>query len=224
MTVRGLLVVLAVLLGLTGCGTASDPSPPSGVDELVIPTSSPDPDDFVAGVDNPWFPLEPGSTRSYDVYDARGHHDLTVTVEPGPEVAGVATTARVSTEGSRDVIDWFAQDADGNVWWFGREGEWQAGTDGALAGVAMLDTPRAGDGYRLAYDPGVVEDTARVVSFDQSVTVPAATYDDDLVTEQRSALVAGTTRDLTYARGVGLVEEDVVAGDFRTVRLVSVSY
>jgi hypothetical protein len=220
MWVRGVLLLSTVLLALAGCGTASELSPPSGVDELVIPTPSPDPADFVAGVDNPWFPLEPASTRTYDVTDTRGQHTLTVTVAPGPEIAGVATTAQVSREPGTVVTDWFAQDRDGNVWWFGREGEWRAGDDGAEAGVAMLASPRVGDGYRQAYARGVVEDAAEVVEVDGSTTVPAGSYDDLLITDQRSALVAGTTRDLSYARGVGLVEE--VAGDYRTVRLVSV--
>jgi hypothetical protein len=224
MRVRGLLLLLAVLITLTGCGSASVSSPPSGVDELTIPTPSPDPADFVAGVDNPWFPLEPGSTSTYDVSDARGNHTLTVTTAPGPEIAGVATTARVSSEPGNTVTDWFAQDTDGNVWWFGREGEWRAGENGAEAGVAMLARPRVGDGYRQAYAAGVVEGTAKIVALDDSTTVPAGTYDDLLLTEQRSALAAGTTRDLSYARGVGLVEEDVVAGDYRTVRLVSVDH
>lgn len=217
-------MLLAVLLGLAGCGTASETSPPSGVDGLVIPTPSVDPADFVAGVDNPWLPLEPGSIHTYDVSDASGNHPLTVTVEAGPEIAGVATTARVSTERAQIVTDYFAQDTDGNVWWFGREGDWTAGERGAEAGIAMLATPRVGDGYRQAYEPGVVEDTARVESLDGSTTAPAGTYDDLVLTEQRSALEAGTSRDLSYARGIGLVEEDVVAGDFRTVRLVTVSY
>jgi hypothetical protein len=222
MWVRGVLLLSAVLIALAGCGTASEPSPPSGVDELVIPTPSPDPADFVAGVDNPWFPLEPGSTRTYDVSDARGHHTLTVTAAPGPEIAGVATTAQVSRESGTVVTDWFAQDRDGNVWWFGREGEWRAGDDGAEAGVAMLATPRVGDGYRQAYAPGVVEETTEVVALDGSTTVPAGTYDDVLLTEQRSALAAGASSDLSYARGVGLVEQDDVAGGYRIVRLVSV--
>ena len=204
------------------CGTASEPSPPSGVDQLVIPTPSPDPADFVTGVDNPWLPLEPGSTRTYDVTDADGDHTLTVTVASGPEIAGVATTARVSEDSGEVVTDFFAQDTDGNVWWFGREGEWQAGEDGAEAGVAMLATPRVGDGYRLAYAPGVVEDTAKVVALDGTATVPAGTYDDLVETEQRSALLAGATHDLSYARGVGLVEETVTGTGYRTVRLASV--
>src|SRR3954451_22364579 len=99
MTVRALAVLgaIAVLTGpLTGCGTASAPSPPTGVDGLVIPTPSPDPDDFVAEVDNPWLPLPPGRTWTYDVADADGTHRMTVTVEDGPTIAGVPTTARVA--------------------------------------------------------------------------------------------------------------------------------
>ena len=67
-------LVAVVLLGavaLTGCGAAGEANPetigPRGVDGMVIPTPEPDPDDFVADVDNPWFPLEPGTVWTYDV-------------------------------------------------------------------------------------------------------------------------------------------------------------
>jgi hypothetical protein len=63
-----------------------------------------------------------------------------------------------------------------------------------------------------------------VLALDAQATVAAGTYDDLLLTEQRSALEAGTSRELFYARGVGLVQERVVASDFRTVRLTSVDY
>lgn len=220
MTVRALLLAAALTL-LSGCGTASSPSPPAGVDELTVPTPSPDAADFVADVDNPWFPLEPGRSWVYAVTDADGAHRLRVSVEPGPEIAGVPTTARVSTEPSGVVTDWFAQDERGNVWWFGREGSWRAGTDGAEAGIAMLARPRIGDGYRLAYDEGVVEDTARVVALDETATVAAGSYDDLLLVEQHSALDPGTSAELSYARGVGMVEARVVSDRYRTVRLVS---
>jgi hypothetical protein len=209
MTVRGLLAVLPVLMVLAGCGTASAPSPPAGVDELVVPTPSPDPADFVDHVDNPWFPLEPGSRLTYDVADASGNHTLVVTVAAGPTVAGVPTTARVSREPGSRVVDWYAQDDRGNVWWFGREGEWTAGTGGAEAGLAMPATPRVGDGYRTAYAEGVVEDTARVVSV----------AEDLVVVEQRSALRPGTSSKLTYLRGTGLETEQVIAGAYRVLRL-----
>lgn len=220
--VRRALVAFVVLpAALGGCGSASVSSPPSGVDKLVVPTPSPDPDDFVDTVDNPWLPLPLGRSWTYDVVDADGAHPLTVTVEEGPEIAGVATTAQVSTEKGEATTDWFAQDADGNVWWFGREGEWQAGTGSAEAGLAMPATPRVGDGFRTAYLPGVVEDVVTVLALDGSATVPAASYDDLLVTQQTSALEPGVSVERSWARDVGLVEQTDLG---RTVRLVGVSY
>lgn len=202
------VAALIGLAGLTGCGTSGQPSPPAGVDMLVIPTPSPEPSDFVRRVDNPWFPLVPGSTQTYDVADAAGTHTQTVTVEPGPEIAAVATTARVTTERGRTVTDYYAQDTRGNVWWFGRDGVWQAGEGDAEAGIAMLAVPRVGDGYRAAYEPGVVEDVVTVTD----VAGP-------IQTEGRSELEPGVTHDRTYERGVGLVLDVVVGSGYRTVRL-----
>jgi hypothetical protein len=212
MTVRAAVAValLAVLApALSACGTASAPSPPAGVDELVVPTPTPDPADFVDGVDNPWFPLEPGSRQVYDVADAAGDHTLVVTVEQGPTVAGVPTTARVSRELGQRVVDWYAQDDRGNVWWFGSAGTWRAGADGAEAGLVIAGTPRVGDGYRTAYAAGVVEDTAKVLSVS----------DDVVDVEERSALRPGASSRLTYLRGTGLESEQTVAGAYRVVRL-----
>ncbi|MGA8257268.1 MAG: hypothetical protein WB767_11915 [Nocardioides sp.] len=136
-----------VVGGSAGCSSFSDPSPPTGVDLLTIPTPSPKADDFVDVVDNPWFALDP---------------------VPGPEVLGIATTAR--TEG--DVTDYFAQDTRGNVWWFGRADVWLAGADGAEAGLMMAANPRVGDGYR----------TASGIGGDPRATVLVVT-DDEVVLE-----------------------------------------
>ena len=216
MRVRALLTALALVGLLTACGTDSAPSPPTGVDELTIPTPSPDPGDFGARVDNPWMPLTVGRTWTYVVVDERGQHSIDVRVAPGPEVAGVSTTARISVEQGRATTDWFAQDHDGNVWWFGRRGTWQAGVDGAEAGLAMPAHPRVGDGYRAAYQPGVVEDVATVVALTGSATVLAGSFDDLLVTDVSTRLQPGVVRQQSWARGIGLVEVD---GAGSTVRL-----
>ncbi|MBA2953997.1 hypothetical protein GON03_06670 [Nocardioides sp. MAH-18] len=215
-TARALLAALAMVLTVTGCGTASDPSPPTGIDELTVPTPSPDPDDFVDAVDNPWFPLPPGSTWSYQVIGAVDATDLLVTVAPGPVVSGVATTARVSRADGVVATDWYAQDTDGNVWWFGRDGEWRAGEEGAQAGLAMPAHPRVGDGYRTAYAPGTAEDVATVRALDGTVTVPAGTFDGLLVVETTSVLDPQGKRTLYVAEGLGPVEEDDLG---RTARL-----
>ena len=116
--------VLAVLLTACGAG-APQTAPPSGVDGLVIPTPSPDPADFVAGVDNPWFPLAPGSEWTYESSDG---HTVAVTVSGTTRVAGVEATVvdTVERTGRGRVVErstaWFAQDRGGNVWHVGDEG------------------------------------------------------------------------------------------------------
>jgi len=203
------------LLLVTGCGSASEPSPPAGVDGLVIPTPSVDPDDFGAGVDNPWLPLPVGATWEYDVSGARPGA-ATVTTMEGPDIEGVATTAvrtvTVPERGDRTVVtDFYAQDDDGNVWWFGREGEWQAGAGDAEAGLAMAADPRVGDGYRQAYVPGAVDRRAEVLGVDHRRTVPSGEYADLVVVEVRSA-IAGVTSEAAYAEGIGLVALETVSG------------
>ncbi|GAA3545473.1 hypothetical protein [Nocardioides daeguensis] len=186
---------------LAGCGSASAPSAPTGVDGLVIPTPDPGPADFVAAVDNPWFPLEPGSRWEYADLGT-GQPALTLTVETGPDVAGIATTTLVRTGADGGVVrDLYAQDRAGNVWWFGRVGEWQAGENGAEAGLAMPATPRVGDGFRTASAPGLAE-VATVRAMGEKVTVPLASYDTTVRLEVEDA-AGGRTE--VYARGTGLV-------------------
>ena len=86
------------------------------------------------GIDNPWLPLEPGS--DVDLRRRRGDEPgrSTVTVEPTRPayVAGVDGRRRSRTDdgaGRRSPrrpatqdVDYYAQDRDGNVWWFGRDG------------------------------------------------------------------------------------------------------
>lgn len=203
------LAAVAVLLAATGagCGSASVPSPPSGVDGLVIPTPDPDPADFVAEVDNPWFPLRPGTRWEYDD-GSTSEPSVVVTVVPGPQVAGVDTTTRVRTPATGATVrDHFAQDRSGNVWWFGREGEWRAGEDGAEAGLAMPAAPRVGDGFRSALTEAVevAPMTTTVEELDEEVTVPLASYDDTVVLEVSDGVL---TRTEVYARDVGLVRTD----------------
>ncbi|HEX6150922.1 hypothetical protein [Nocardioides sp.] len=213
------VLVLAVAWLLAGCGAGPELSPPTGVDELQIPTESPDPRDFVGTVDNPWFPLEPGRTWEYDVSgEAAGRK---VTVERGPEVIGVATTARVAEQDGTQTVDWYAQDEAGNVWWFGRQGEWQAGRDGAQAGLAMAAHPRVGDGYRTGFADGIVEERAQVLSLTETAQVEAGTFSELVVTEVSSPLEPGLVQQHYYASGVGLVMIETLSGGTERVELVS---
>lgn len=171
-----------------GCSTGSDPSPSTGVDGLVVPTPSPDPADFVAEVDNPWFVLDDAAYA-----DGAGTR-LERVVGEGPDVAGVPTTA-VTLDGRTDL---YAQDDAGNVWWLARVGEWQAGTDGAQAGLVMPAEPRRGDGFRRASVEG--RDLRATVAEVDGTEVVLDVVTDDQVTQE------------LYTRGVGL-ELVSTAGD-----------
>lgn len=214
---RSARLVVALLVGaaaLTACGSASEPYPPTGIDQLVIPTPSLDPADFVDQVDNPWLPLAPGSEWRYTRSSQSSDVTVIVTVAASPRevrgvVATVVTTAvsRRAGEAEVEATDWYAQDADGNVWHLGEQGVWEAGVDGAEAGLAMAAHPRVGDGYRTGYAPGVAEDTAAVVDTDGSASVPYGDLTDLVETEQRTPLDPGVVDHLSYARGIGLVRE-----------------
>jgi len=198
--VRRVVAALALLVVATGCGTASDPSPPAGVDGLTVPTPSPDPRDFVDEIDNPWLPLTPGESWTYRAADASS---VVWSVESGPEIADVATTALVMDGG---VTDYYAQDESGNVWWFGREGEWQAGVDGAEAGIAMLATPRVGDGY-LEAEPGP---RAEILGVDGMTETEAGAFEELVVIE--TTRPDGQVLRSYYARDAGLVYRETVTG------------
>ena len=214
MTVRGAVLALALLAAagpLAACGTASAPSPPSGVDGLTIPTPSPDPQDFRAGVDQRWFPLAPGNRWTYEVTDATGNHRLAVGTCGEQEVDGVETTRLCAQQGRRRTTDYYAEDRAGNVWWFGSADGWTAGATGP--GILLTATPRVGDGY-------VVGDGTRatVESVDDQVALAGDSYDH--VVELSVTSPSGVIAQRLYAPGVGLVQE-VSPG--RVVRLVSFS-
>jgi hypothetical protein len=220
LSARLAVAVLASSVALTGCGSASEPSPPSGVDELVIPTPSLDPADFVGSIDNPWLPLVPGNEWEYDAASSPGSRSaVTVRVTDGSvEIQGVPATGvetvTTTREGpARTTVDWYAQDDAGNVWHVGEEGVWQAGVDGAEAGLAMPAHPRVGDGYRTEYAPGVAEGRAQVVALDGSASVTYGDLTELLETEDSSSLEPGAVERRSYARGIGLVRVTNDEGD-----------
>jgi hypothetical protein len=205
--------VTLVVVALSGCGGVGQPAPydPQGVDRLIIPTPTPDPDDFMAGIDNVWLPLTPGSTWTYDVTDdgaTIGSTESEVLAESG-DIAGVPTTAvRTATQidGERTTYTrFYAQDADGNVWWLGEDGDvtWRAGEGGAEAGLAMPAEPRLGDGWQPYLVPGRPD--ADVMVEDQS--------SDMVQTRETGWEEADTTTLNFYTSGVGLVTvEDLDSG------------
>ena len=243
---RPLLLALAAALPVlaSGCGSAPQKSPPTGVDELQIPTPSPDPDDFVEDVDNPYLPLTPGSRW---VYESGGIEPerITVTVTGDTkEVQGVTTTVVrdvVRDSGGKvveDTFDWFAQDDDGNVWYLGEdskelengqvvstEGSWEAGVNGAQAGIIMWADPAAhvGQEYRQEFAEGEAEDVAKVVAVSESVTVPFGSFSGCIRTEDRNPLESGSRENKVYCPDLGTAVEFPVNSPTERTELVNVT-
>ena len=173
--------------------------------------------------------MEPETTTVTVTDETRVVAGVTTTV-----VSGVVTDAEGQVV--EEALDWFAQDRDGNVWYFGEDsttyddrgrpdpaGSWEAGVGGAQAGLAMPASPRVGDGYRQEYAEGVAEDQATVLEVDDARTIGLGSYADLVVTEDTTPLEPGLVERRYYAPGVGLILEETVGGGTGRVELVSFS-
>jgi hypothetical protein len=180
---------------------------------------------FTTRIDNPYWPMAPGNRWVYREGHADGtaeHIEVTVTNRTRV-VDGV--TARVihdvaTRDGAlvEDTLDWYAQDAAGNIWYLGEDtkeyengkvssthGSWESGVDGAEAGVIMPAHPEVGMDYRQEYYAGEAEDAARVLSLDARVTVPAGGFDGVLKTLDYTPLQPNADEHKYYAKRVGPV-------------------
>jgi len=136
----------------------------------------------------------------------------------------------VSVDGvlEEDTFDWYAQDKQGNVWYFGEDskeyqngavvstkGSWEAGVDGALPGIMMQADPKVGETYRQEYYKGQAEDWATVLSLVESVTVPTGSYSNVLMTNEWAGLDNPPVYEHKYyAKGVGFIMTQYVDGGF----------
>lgn len=202
------------------------------------------PQDFVASITNPFFTLKPGATFTYQTQTDTGTERIEIVVTSATkQIMGVTTTqvqdtVHVDTVLVEDTKDWYAQDQSGNVWYFGEAvdnyegnqlkdhtGSWEAGVAGAQPGIIMKAHPKIGDSYRQEYSRGVAEDMADVVALDQTVAVPAGTFQNCLQTRDWSQLDPNLNEYKYYCAAVGGVvqEEDVAGGPGKTqlVRLTT---
>ena len=182
-------------------------------------------EDAVRPIDNPYFPLTPGSRWVYRETATDGSKQrVVVKVTHRTRLIANGVRARivrdtVSERGHviEDTFDWYAQDARGNVWYLGEDtkeydngkvvstkGSWEAGVDGARGGLIMPAHPRPGMRYRQEYLAGEAEDKARVVSV----------FEDSVLTREWTPLEPKRFEYKLYARGVGTVLElSVPSGD-----------
>jgi len=232
---RSLAIIVLIVAGGLTAGLAR------GRDAQAAQGSALDPVRFVQTIDNPYFPLYPGTTFVYQGISEGETERNTVTVTFRKKVIlGVETTVvrdavYVDGELAELTQDWYAQDRQGNVWYFGEfsqeyengvpvsdHGSWEAGVDGAQPGIIMPAHPHVGDTYRQEYYAGEAEDMARVLALDAAVTVPYGSFTDVLVTREWTPLEPGVAEKKFYAPCVGNVLIRQVAGGDDVSRLVEI--
>ena len=217
-------IILAVSIAFVfmfaaGCG---EESPVIDVgDEPYEPTINPA--DFVAQIDNQYLPLVPGTTLVYEGETEDGKEKIEVEVtHETEEILGVTCIVvrdRVWVDGElvEDTFDWFAQDKDGNVWYFGEdskeyedgefvgtEGSWEAGVDGAKPGIIMKANPQVGDAYRQEYYEGEAEDMAEVLSLNESASVPYGSFGNCLKTQEWTPLESDVVENKYDSSGLSV--------------------
>ena len=243
--------LLVVLLATTvSCGSAASTKSDAGTtDEQPgattspeVPMGTPNPADFVREIDNPYLPLRPGTRWVYESTSSEGNEKVVVTVtDRTRQIQGVAATVVRDTvttgDGAlvEDTWDWFAQDKSGNVWYFGEytesyadgktstEGSWEAGTDGAKAGMVMPSDPSPGDAYQQEYHKGEAEDEAKVLAVDARAKVPFGSFTDLVKTADSTPLEPDVLEHKYYAKGIGFVYEEMVRGGDDRVRLTEMT-
>jgi hypothetical protein len=228
------LIILAILFTVT-------PNVLAKSNSIKLPF---DPSNFVKKIDNPYCPLKPGTTFIYrGETEGTPTRDVTIVTHQTKEILGVTTTVvhdRVYEDGilTEDTFDWYAQDKQGNVWYFGEdtkeldengnvtstEGTWQAGVNGAEPGIVMLAHPHKGGKYQQEFAAGVAEDMAQVVGFKNSLCVRYGCFKHVLVTKEWTPLEPGVVENKYYAKGVGFIYSEMVKGGDETLELVRIRH
>ncbi|HNB53895.1 MAG TPA: hypothetical protein PK530_18255 [Anaerolineales bacterium] len=218
-------VLLAVMLWIIACAAPPmEDSPPAEAYSISLT-----PADFVARIDNPYFPLIPGSQWVYEttLEDGTKERNEIAVLPETREVNGVAATVVhdvvfVENQLIEETYDWYAQDKDGNVWYLGEQvdnyedgqlvnhaGSWEWGVDGALPGILMWANPAAhlNEAYAQEFYKGEAEDKGQVLSVTEHVTVPFGSFENVLKTYDFSTLETDLKENKFYAPGIGVIKE-----------------
>jgi hypothetical protein len=238
------LGALAAAFALAACGGDGGDEPaasdlPQGSEPVEL-----DPAEFTTRIDNPYWPMSPGSKWVYRETDQEGalqRVEVTVTHRTKQIASGVEARVvhDVVTEDGEPVEvtdDWYAQDSAGNIWYMGedtaeyengkpvsRAGSFEAGVDGAQPGIIMPADPEPGTTYRQEYYEGEAEDEGEIVSLDEQAEVPFGHFENVLMTKDTNPLEPKVLEFKFYARDVGPVLAVSVSGGSDREELLSYS-
>jgi hypothetical protein len=237
------LSVLAVGIGIAACGDDDDEEKssnlPQGAENVDL-----DPADFTTRIDNPYWPMRPGSRWVYRETDSEGASQrVVVTVTRKTKRIANGVVARVvhdvvTEEGEPVEVtdDWYAQDQDGNIWYLGEHtteyengrptttaGSFETGVDGAQPGIILPAEPKPGLTYRQEYYKGEAEDQGEIVSLGEQAEVPAGHFRGVLMTKDVNPLEPKVLEFKFYARDVGPVLAVSVSGGSDREELLSYS-
>jgi hypothetical protein len=216
-------VVGGLVAALAATAAAAAPPLPQGSEPVNL-----NPAEFTTRIDNPYWPMTPGTRWVYREVDGSERLRVEVKVTNRTRLIANGIEARVV----RDVVtdkgvpvevtdDWYAQDSAGNVWYLGEDtaeynkhgkvvshaGSFEAGVDGAQPGVIMPANPVDGMTYRQEYYAGHAEDRAEVLSLDEQVQVKFGhfTQGQVLMTKDINPLEPRVLEHKFYAKGIGPV-------------------
>jgi hypothetical protein len=200
-------------------------------------------------IDNPLFPLVPGTTYLYKAIETDPdtgevvHETVRVDVlDQTRLVGGVEARVvqdRVWKNGRliEDTFDWYAQDSSGSVWYLGEiatnynydedgnllgtdnGGSWETGVDGAQPGIQMPASPRVGDRYYQEFRPRVAIDQGDVLATGLTRNTNIGPFSGVVQTRDWTVLEPDSVEHKFYARGLGNIGTEKL--DYHTGEVIA---
>ena len=204
--------------------------------ETVDTETLPVPVAFSIDITNMYWPLAMGNTFTYfaETEDGCEYNQLIVTSDTHDvDIDGVVYTTLIVRDQEwvhepedeeecnpalatldEDTHDYYAQDEDGNIWYFGEEtyswddekeectddGAWEAGVEDAVPGIVMLGSPTSGLRYKQEYWEDEAEDWGAVLRLNAKVSIEylEGEYEGCLMTREWTPIEPGEIEHKFY--------------------------
>jgi hypothetical protein len=198
-------------------------------------------ENFINGVNNPYFSIRPGRKYFFDGVDPRGikiHKELLAS-DQEREIAGVKTLATWTREWHDNSLvsdnkSWYAQDKEGNVWLFGEKNldifgsfikgkgsEWLAGENDAKAGIIVPASAKVGDEIATAFN-GIDQEKAEVLGIGEKVQTPKGELSDCLKIRDYSIGEHPSESHNYYCKESGNLSLELVPDTFGKIELTRI--